>query len=116
MKTPNTFTAPAILTRVSSRADGGLTLSFATNELELKQKAMALEYHNKFGWLLFKDSQIEQADVPEADPTDETKSPSQRLRACLFILWTQRGKKGDFEFFYRDQMEKITNKVKACLD
>lgn len=116
MKTHNTFTAPAILTRISSRADGGLTLSFATNELELRQKAMALEFHNKFGWLLFKESEIEQTDVPEADPTDETKSPSQRLRACLFILWKQRGEKETFESFYKFQVEKAIERVKRLLD
>ena len=46
---------------------------------------------------------------------DERKTPSQRLRGCLFRLYEQRGKNGDFEIFYRAQMERIIDAVKNKL-
>ncbi len=110
------FTAPAILTRLAFTKDGGLSIGFATNELSGEEKLIASQFHGKFGWVLFKDIQFVDEDIPEGDPTDESKSPSQRLRATLFILWKQRGMKDDFESFYRRQMENAIDRVKACLD
>ena len=46
----------------------------------------------------------------------DTKTPSQRLRAVLFILWKQAaGGTGDFEDFYRRQLDDIIESVKARL-
>lgn len=112
----NTFQAPAILTRASVTKDGGLSLGFHTNELSVEDKVIALSYFQKFGWILFKESEFEEKDIPQVDATDESKSPSQRLRAVLFILWKQEGEKGDFEVFYRANMEKAINRVKRFLD
>ena len=116
MSTPKTFQAPAIMTRISSRADGGLSLAFATNELSVDEKAIALQYHNLFGYLLFSPNQFRDEDIPKGDATDESKSPSQRLRAVLFIYWKQLGQPGNFEFFYRQQVEKQIDAIKNCLE
>ncbi len=111
------FTAPAILTRLSFTKDGGLSIGFATNELTDKEKLIASQFHQKFGWVLFKDVQFQDEDIPADDPTDESKSPSQRLRATLFVFWKSKpAPKPDFNQFYERQMEKIIDRVKACLD
>lgn len=113
------FTAPAILTRVAFTKDGGLSLGFATNEMSIKDKVTAAEFHGKFGFLLFKENEITPEEIPDSDATDESKSPAQRLRATLFILWRQqrqRGKKGDFDIFYRENMELAIERVKKLLD
>jgi hypothetical protein len=110
------FSAPAILTRLAFTKDGGLSIGFATNELTDKDKVIASQFHGKFGHVLFKENEITPEEIPDADATDESKSPAQRLRATLFVLWKQRGKKGDFESFYRLQMENAIDRVKACLD
>jgi len=113
----STFQAPAILTRIAVTADGGLTLGFHTNELTPEEKLTAMNFHQRFGWLLFKESQYADSDVPSKDPpSDEGKTPSQRLRAALFVLWSQRGSKGDFEAFYRDQLNAAIERVKRLLD
>ncbi len=110
------FTAPAILTRLAFTKDGGLSIGFATNELTDKDKVIASQFHGKFGVVLFKENEITPEEIPATDATDKSKSPCQRLRATLFILWKQRGMKGDFESFYRRQMEEAIDRVKACLD
>lgn len=110
------FQAPAILTSIAYLKDGGLRIGFATNELSDEDKVIASRFHQKFGYVLFKENAFKEEDVPDTDATDESKSPSQRLRATLFVLWKQKGSKGDFEAFYRDNMEKAITRVKNLLD
>lgn len=111
------FSAPAILTRIAYLKDGGLSLGFATNELTDEEKVIASRFHQKFGYVLFKENQYREEEIPAIDASDESKSPSQRLRASLFIFWKSKSTpKPDFELFYRSQMEKIIDRVKACLD
>jgi hypothetical protein len=112
-----TFQAPAILSRIGFTKDGGLSLGFHTNELTAADKVIASEYMGKFGWLLFKESQYTESDVPTDDPpSDEDKTPSQRLRAVLYVLWQQKDSKESFELFYRDQLERAISRVKRLLD
>lgn len=111
------FQAPAILTRISFLADGGLNLGFHTNELSVEDKVTAAQYQGKFGYVLFKENQFTEDEIPRADaPQDDDKTPAQRLRAVLFVLWKQRGGKGDFEDFYRANVDKAIERVKALLD
>ncbi len=111
------FTAPAILTRLAFTKDGGLSIGFATNELTDKDKVIASQFHGKFGHILFKENEITPDEIPASDATDESKSPSQRLRATLFVFWKSKpAPKPDFNQFYERQMEKIIDRVKACLD
>jgi hypothetical protein len=110
------FTAPAILTRISALSDGGLSLGFHTNELSLEDKTTALSFQNQFGYVLFRSNQFTDADIPETDAPDEDKTPSQRLRAVLFVLWKQKGGKTDWESFYRRNMEDAVARVKKSLD
>jgi hypothetical protein len=109
-----TFQVPAILNRISFTKDNGLSLGFVTNELSNDEKVLAASYHSKFGWLLFKESQFSDADIPE-DDAEEDRTPSQRLRSVLFILWSQRGSKGSFNDFYRNQMQAAVDRVKKLL-
>jgi len=117
MGATSTFQAPAILTRISVTADGGLTLGFHTNELTPEEKLTAMNFHQQFGWVLFRQNQFEATDVPDVDaPTDEEKTPSQRLRGALFVLWESQGSKGTFREFYEKHMEQAINRVKKLLD
>lgn len=110
------FQAPAILTRISALSDGGLSLGFHTNELKLEDKSTALSFQGKFGYLLFRENEFSDADIPDTDAPDEDRSPSQRLRGALFVLWKQRGEKSDFESFYRTMMDRAIKRVKNLLD
>ncbi len=110
------FQAPAILTSVSYTKDGGLRLGFTTNELNYEDKLTAAKFYQSFGYVLFKENQFTDEEIPATDATDESKSPAQRLRATLFVLWKQRGSKGEFEVFYRANMELAIERVKKLLD
>ncbi len=110
------FTAPAILTRIAYLKDGGLSIGFSTNELKDEEKLIASRFHNKFGWLLFSENEMNDTDIRHGQADDTGKTPSQRLRAVLFVYWKQLGEQGDFDDFYRTQMNRIIDGLKAKLD
>jgi hypothetical protein len=111
-----TIQIPAIFTGFSSRSDGGASLRFATQELNETDFVLLKKYHQTFGYVLFRPNAFSEGEIPQADANDKTKSPAQRLRAALFVLWRSKTRRIDFEVFYRQQMEAAIDRVKACLD
>ncbi len=110
------FSAPAILSRISYLKDGGVSLGFSTNELTHEEKVTVSEFHGNFGHVLFKANEFTDEDIPKGDVTDQNKSPSQRLRAVLFIWWKELGEPGTWDFFYRQEMEKNIDAIKKRLE
>lgn len=109
------FSVQSILTGIRATADHGLSVNFHTNELTTEEKAKIMGFHNGAGWLLFAEDTVQDIDIPKNDTTTGLKTPSQRLRGCLYVLWQQRGAQGDFEAFYKMQMDKFINLVKEKL-
>lgn len=107
---------PAYFTRFGSKSDGSASLGFNTQELSASDFAILKENLNNFGFLLFKENQIQDEDIPTEDMEDKEKTPSKRLRACLYVLWEQTGKKSPFELYYREQVEKVIDHIKNKLD
>jgi hypothetical protein len=109
---------PAIFTGFSSRADGGASLRFATNELSDVDFAQLKKHHNAFGFVLFKPNEFRPEDIPDKDAEDDdTKSPSTRLRNVFFVYWQQHKKNAtDFNTYYRREMGKIIEVVKQKLE
>jgi hypothetical protein len=110
------FIVPAILTRISFSKDGGLNLGFATNELKPEDKVSVSALHGGFGWLVFRENDLDVSLVPKEQAEDKTKTPSKRLRSVLYVLYQQKGVTQDFEVWYRKRMEKIIEQVKVKLD
>lgn len=51
------------------------------------------------------------------EKVNDGKSPSQRLRSAMFKWWESQGKPNDdFELFYRMNMEKLIDWVKAKIE
>jgi len=115
-----TIQVPAHMIRASALADGGLSLGFHTNELTSDEKIIAMKHFQKFGMLLFRESEQlwKEEEIPKVDDVyDEQKSPAQRLRGVIFILSQQKNvPKEKFNEFYRLQMEKIIEFMKSKLD
>lgn len=80
---------------------------------------------DSLGWFFFAEKpealpeQVDTAklpEIPDVQLEDGEKSPSQRLRAALFVYWQQQtDQKQDFELFYRRWMERAINGVKEKL-
>ena len=110
------FQVPAILTSFSTKADGGASVRFSTNEITDEDFLILKKSHQQYGWLCFQENPFQPSDIPIEAAEDKAKTPSKRLRAVIYVLWEQTGKQGDFEAFYRDRMEKIIDFVKHKLD
>ena len=116
METEGIFQAPAILTSVSYNKDGGIRLGFTTNELSDVDKVLVAQFYQKFGFVLFKSNEFTTSDIPKEEADEPSKTPSKRLRATLFVLWKQQGQVGDFDAYYRSEVEKIIARIKTQLD
>lgn len=104
------------LTGYNRKADRSCNIRFETQELTSEQLLELDKHYQAFGHLLFKENEINLSEMPTEDALEGQKTASKRLRAVMFILWSQRGKNGDFEAFYRVQIEKIIDQIKTKLD
>ena len=95
-------------------------LTIDTQEtLTSPQKSELFDLYEKVGWLFFLDkpeAKVRTDDLPEIHLDEGEKSPSQRLRAVLYIWWQQKTDKSqDFELFYRRWMERTIDRLKESL-
>ena len=102
---------------MSPLKDGGLSLRFHTNEIaDTRQKTKVMNFFNSFGWLQFSDQSINHVPDKAAYREAGAKSPSQRLRNSLFVLWKNRYSDMPFDPWYEQQMEKIIARVQGSID
>ncbi len=99
---------------VNSRVDGSVMFRVITPELTLDQRATLLGFHGTNARVM-----IEPLDAPSDGLDDVTtemdvKTPAQRLRAVIFVHWKANSEmSGDFETFYRSQMERVISGYKS---
>ncbi len=105
---------PAYFTGFSSRADGSMSLRFNTQEVNSDEVTEMKRSLLSFGWIVFA-PQEEALEIPKESISDDTKKPSVRLRAVIYILWQQKGSVGDFDTFYRGRIESIIDNIKLKL-
>ena len=108
----------AIFSDIRSRKDRTFHLGFDTRELG-EDAAQLMRIQGSECWLVIApDDSLDSVDVPKARPDSGTgqKTPGQRLRAVLYVLWSQSGRPGDFEDWYRQKLEGLINQYKAKLD
>lgn len=96
-----------VIGTVSSREDGSVTFRVTTAELRGSEKSAVMDFHGKAARVAVfpQDGQVEDAIVVKTERGDKT--PSQRLHAVLHVHWNQAGREGDFDTFYKRQMERI---------
>lgn len=111
---------PAIFTKMTPRKDKSWKLEIETRELQGDEvRIMAERLGTEGYWANSPNDDITEADIPdtEADSGLEGKSPSQRLRNALYVLWEQSGRPtGSFEVFKAAQYEKFIEVIKGKLE
>jgi hypothetical protein len=86
------FQAPAQIAKIQTMADPGNRVVIDTQELSPENMATLFSLkQGGLGFFLFKGSTITTEEIPDYDPVtfDEIKSPSQRLRAVLYVVWKE---------------------------
>ena len=102
----------ATIENVSSRADRTWKLSVGTQELTEEQALAIVRLARKVGWLVFKETGIEESDIvniPEIVPEFKgDKSPQQRLRDRMFRYHEKtKGTKKGFDTWYVSTIDEI---------
>ena len=112
----NKISLQVIFNSIRSRKDGSLGISLETPELTVEQKVEVMKLQNEILQAVF--IPIDNPDVPEYKiNTDlEQKTPAQRLRGALYVMWEQTNPQTSFEEFYKEKMEKIIEAVKRNLE
>lgn len=102
---------------VTSRKDHSVRLSIETAELTAEQSGILMSYHGIAARVLVAphaggDMEIEEVETERG----AIKTPSQRLRAVLFVWFQEQNPKDvSFNQFYENAMEKFINQVKEQL-
>ena len=110
------FTCGVIIGGVSTKVDGGLSIRIITPELSPQEKAAVFELQNTELKMLLQQESEGHPKLTDCKTEFDTKTPSQRLRAVIFVLYKNAGQSaGEFEEFYRRRMESIINMVKEQL-
>tara|TARA_R100000329_G_scaffold10892_1_gene12113 strand:- start:1030 stop:1395 length:366 start_codon:yes stop_codon:yes gene_type:complete len=108
--------------KVSTLADGSLSINIHTQELQDEVMMKLFNLRKKPGMVLISSDSIGQkeVDLVEEYTSDfdigKGKTPSQRLRSVLYVVWEQGDQKYDFPIWYESQMDRIINKYKSILD
>lgn len=90
---------------------------FDTQELRGEACAVLFNLKNQVGHLIFApaNTEVEIPDTPIKIDKKE-KTPSQRLRAVLYVQWDQTNKTIDFEEYYKTRMKQIIERERMVLD
>lgn len=105
----------AILSGVRTRSDNSLGLNFVTPELTPDEVLAFIECRNRNLKILIQPMDEQPEAIKEVKSELDEKTPSQRLRACLFIAWRQEDHAVEFEVYYRQKMNGIIEHIKAKL-
>lgn len=106
----------SIITSIRSKVDGSLSLTVHTPELSIEDKVMIMSLQNVVCDALFQPQEEEFPEIHKVENKIEGKTPSQRLRGSLFVLWKKKGIEEDFFTWYRQQMDAIINQIKLKIE
>lgn len=100
---------------ISSRRDGSVRFYIDTPELLASQRGELMGMHGKAVRCLIAPHECAEAPI-EVTTERGQKTPGQRLRAVLFLLWRQQQSAKTFDVFYAESMEIQIDKIKQQLD
>lgn len=110
---------PAAIETISTRADGTIKIVIGTNEISPDKVSGLFSLRNKLGYVAVKEADFQPDEIGALTDIDEElknlgKTPSERMRNVLFILFNQSNEGfTDFNAFYRAKMEKFIESLKS---
>jgi len=110
----------SIVEGISTRQDGSVAIKLATQEMDSTNAASLFSFRNKYVKVLISDSNIsaieeEMVDATKLAAVKKGKTPSQRLRAVLFVQ-SQQLNVDNFEAYYLEKMNEIIEGIKSKLE
>jgi hypothetical protein len=112
---------PIIIEGINTRKDKTIGLRITTQELSPETASELLRLNQKYAFCAIKENDFlntekEILESAKSDMDDTGRTPGQRLRSVIHVLWEQKpeGFK-DSETFYRFKMDTIINHYKSKL-
>ena len=106
-----------VIGSVSSRKDKSLRLSVTTPELSTTERAKFMDMQGILCETLFSPLDTEFPEIDKIETDMDQKSPSQRLRSIMYILFKQNNEGHDlFPAYYAHKMEGILTHVKGKIE
>ena len=108
--------------KVSTLSDGSLSINIHTQELPEETMMRIFNLRKKPGMVMISSEGISEEDIKLVEEytsefeVGKGKTPSQRLRSVLYVVWEQGDQNYDFPIWYESQLERIINKYKSTLD
>lgn len=103
----------AIITSISSKADGSLGLRVSTPELSVEEKVLFMSLQNLNIKLTIEPEDA--VDIVKIDKKMDGKSPSERLYNVIFVYYKQVNSTEDFQAFYKRNIEHLIDAYKDKL-
>lgn len=112
----NNILLPVQLISVKDLKDRSCNMTFETRELDNREFSDLRDLRGQGGWLMFGLNEIQEEEMPKENAEVGQKSPSQRLRAVMFIKYKQEKEDGEtelaFDVWYASKMESIIEMIK----
>jgi hypothetical protein len=111
---------PAYVENITTRKDKSVKITLGTQEISQGSAGEIFSMLNNLVVAYISPKQIDQKEIDQVDKLDPElggKTPSQRIRNVMFILWTQdnEGHK-EFDTYYRAKAEIIIDNLKARIN
>lgn len=106
----------AIITSIRSRQDMSVGFSAETPEYSDDEFAYFRKLQGKNVEMTIKPLDETPEELLNIKTELDQKTPSQRLRAVIFLLWKKQKSEMDYDSFYKKTMEKIIDQLKNKLD
>lgn len=108
-----TIKTQVVISRITAKRDSSVSFGASTPELTDEEKTEFFKLQNQVLEAILKP--IDMVDAPELEINKdlEQKTPSQRTRNVLYVWWQHLGSQGFFDNFYRAEVEKYIESIKA---
>lgn len=114
---------PAQIEGISTRSDKTLKLVIGTQEMPPNEAGRLFGMNQRMAYIAIKEEAFQQSEIDAVEqlsvnPEDtKNRTPSQRLRAILYVLWNENNEgHPTFDSFYSQKIEKIITHFKDRLD
>jgi hypothetical protein len=105
------------ISSITAKVDRSLGYRVNTGELSSEEKAAFFELQNMNCLFIIRPLDVTTAGLVEVKSEVDTKTPSQRLRAVMFLLWRQNHEGHEqFDTFYKSKMDAFIEHLKEKIE
>lgn len=101
---------------IRAKVDRSISFTVTTPELNSNEKVAFMDLQNMNVTATFVPLDDPEAELKEIKKGVGMKTPSQRMRSVLYILWLQDGQQEAFETYYANRMEQLLDILKRKIE